>query len=155
MKKKGIINPQLAALVASLGHGDMLLVADRGVPFPKDNGTVCIDLSLKPGVPGTIDVLEVVLDELEVESVIIAHETKETNPDLYRRMKETLDKTKHQGNPIVEENIGYRDFKTLWITGKTINKDAIDLVGRQVKGVVRTGECSPHGYIMLVAGVTF
>lgn len=155
MKKSGILNPQLAELVASMGHGDILMVADRGVPFPQHDETVCIDLSVRPGLPGLIDVLETVLEELEIESVIIPNETQEKNPEMYKRMQDVLTKVKNKGNDIVEENIPHVDCKNLFLTGDTVDPEAIDLWGREVKGIVRTGECTPFSYIMLVSGTTF
>ena len=155
MKTKGILNPQLAALVAEMGHGDILLIADRGIPFPQHNRTVCIDLSVKDGMPKVTDVMEVVLSELEVESVIISEETKEVSPQVYQDFKEILNRIDNKGNPIREENIKHIDFKNIFLTGKPVNPDAIDLTGREVKGIVRTGQFTPYAYIMLVAGVNF
>ena len=155
MKTKGILNPQLAELVAEMGHGDILLIADRGIPFPQHDQTVCIDLSVKEGMPKVTDVMEVVLSELEIESVIIAHETKEVSPQVYKEFKEILDKIDNKGNPIREENIKHIDFKNIFLTGAPVHEDAIDLTGREVKGIVRTGQFTPYAYIMLVAGVNF
>ncbi len=155
MKTKGILNPQLAELVASMGHGDLLLIADRGIPFPQHSETVCIDLSVTRGMPKVADVLKVVLEELEVESVIISNETKQVSPDTYKEFKEILSKKKNKGNDIAEENIPHIDFKNLFLTGETVDPDALDLIGREVKGIVRTGEFTPFAYIMLSAGVDF
>ena len=155
MKTKGILNPQLAELVAEMGHGDILLIADRGIPFPQHDQTVCIDLSIKEGMPTVKDIMEVVLSELEIESVIIAEETKEVSPQVYQEFKEILDKIDNKGNPIREENIRHIDFKNIFLTGQPVHPDAIDLTGREVKGIVRTGQFTPYAYIMLVAGVNF
>jgi D-ribose pyranase len=155
LKTKGILNPELSKLVAEMGHGDILLIADRGIPFPQHTRTTCIDLSVSRNLPMVADVLKVVLEELEVESVIISNETKQVSPQVYKNFKDILAKKKNKGKDIAEDNIPHIDFKNLFLTGKTVDEKAIDLVGREVKGIVRTGEFTPFAYIMLVAGVDF
>lgn len=49
MKKGGVLHPLLAQVVASLGHGDLLVVADAGLPIPP--GPLRIDLAYAPGRP--------------------------------------------------------------------------------------------------------
>ena len=38
MKKRGIINAQLAGLIAGLGHKDTFMIGDGGMPIPKGRG---------------------------------------------------------------------------------------------------------------------
>lgn len=68
MKKHGILNRELAAVFASLGHTDQVTIADCGLPIP--NGVRCIDLSYKVGQPAFLEILEAVLGDLEVETAI-------------------------------------------------------------------------------------
>ena len=49
MKKHGILNSALSGLIASLGHTDLLVVADAGLPIPP--GVPVIDLAVRCGVP--------------------------------------------------------------------------------------------------------
>ena len=49
MKKRGIINAQLAGLIAGLGHKDAFMIGDGGMPIPK--GVEIVDLALCGGVP--------------------------------------------------------------------------------------------------------
>ena len=72
MKKTGILHADLARLVASLGHGDLLVIGDAGLPVPP--GVPCIDLAVTHGVPGFAQVLAAVLSEMQVESCIMAAE---------------------------------------------------------------------------------
>ena len=83
MKTKGILHNDLSRTVARLGHGDMLVITDRGFPFPRHGETECIDISIARDIPKFIDVVKVVLEELEIEKVIIANETKKISPDIY------------------------------------------------------------------------
>lgn len=72
MKKNGILNSEIAKILADLGHTDTLVIADMGLPVPK--GVPKIDISLISGVPSFIDVLSILLDEMVVEKVILALE---------------------------------------------------------------------------------
>ncbi|PAE14687.1 D-ribose pyranase, partial [Virgibacillus sp. 7505] len=59
MKKLGILNRDIARVLASLGHTDLIVIADCGLPIP--SGVECIDLSIRLGVPNFVDVLTEVL----------------------------------------------------------------------------------------------
>ena len=69
MKKDGILNPQLNRLISEMGHRDMLIIADAGLPIPK--GIERIDLVLKCGTPSFAEVLAAVLSELQVEEAYV------------------------------------------------------------------------------------
>lgn len=147
MKTHGVLHNDLARLIARMGHGDMLVIADRGFPFPRHEYTECIDLSIGRGLPQVADVLKVVLEELEIEKVIIANETKEVSPETYKKFKEILAPVRNKGNVIVEENIPHPDFKHLALNG--------GLEGKEVKGFVKCGEFTPYANIILISGVDF
>lgn len=147
MKTQGVLHNELAQLIARMGHGDMLVIADRGFPFPRHEYTQCIDLSIGRGMPTVVDVLKVVLEELEIESVIIADETKTVSPDTYDQFKQVLSGIRNKGNEIVEENIPHPEFKDMVLNG--------GLERREVKGFVKCGEFTPYANIILVSGVDF
>ncbi len=63
MKRSGILNPQLAQVVASMGHTELLCIADSGLPIPPE--VLRIDLALAAGVPGFLQTLDAVLSELQ------------------------------------------------------------------------------------------
>jgi D-ribose pyranase len=73
MKKIGILNQDISAVVAGMGHTDMITVADAGLPIP--DGVWRIDLALREGLPGFIETVEVLAEELQVERVVVAQET--------------------------------------------------------------------------------
>ena len=147
MKTNGILNNDLARLVARLGHGDMLVITDRGFPFPRHEKTECIDVSVGRNLPKFVDVVKVVLEELEIEKVIIADETKDISPHVYKELKDVVFLKKNKGNDIVEENIPHLEFKDLVLNGS--------LQGKEVKGFVKTGEFTPYANIILISGVDF
>ncbi|HPE68851.1 MAG TPA: D-ribose pyranase [Thermotogota bacterium] len=147
MKTKGILHNDLSRAVARLGHGDMLVITDRGFPFPRHDLTECIDVSVGRNLPRFTDVVKVVLEELEIEKVIIADETKTVSPHIYKELEEIIAKVKNKGNDIVEENIPHPQFKDMVLNGS--------LQDKEVKVFVKTGEFTPYANIILVSGVDF
>ena len=79
MKKIGIINQPISAVVAGLGHTDTVVIADAGLPIPA--GPQRIDLALTDGIPTFFDTLRVVLTEMQVERAIVAAEMLEVSPE--------------------------------------------------------------------------
>jgi len=65
MKKGKLINHPISGLIASLGHTDEIVIADAGLPIPKE--TKRIDLALTRGIPTFEDTLRTILDEMCVE----------------------------------------------------------------------------------------
>lgn len=147
MKRKSIFNIELSKEVAKLGHGDMILIGDVGCPFPRHELTKSIDLAVTDGIPMVTDVLEIVLEELVVESYIVSEETKSVSPDTYKEFTNILSKFKNKENDLIETTIKHDKMKDLWLNGA--------LNGEEMKLFVRTGERTPYSYIILVAGVDF
>ncbi len=132
MKKTTLLHPALSRLVASLGHGDMILVADAGMPAPRHTGVEIIDLALTPGVPSLSITLATLLSEMQVESHIVASETlARTDPWL----------SALEGSPIGERRV--------------VPHTELKQLSAQARAIVRTGECTPYANLMLVSGVTF
>lgn len=129
MKKKGILNRELAGIFARLGHTDKIVIADCGLPIPE--GVTCIDLAYKLGEPGFQTILEVVLDDLKVEHAYIAEEIKEANETIHASILEKIE-------PITY--VSHEDFKKMTSEAKVI---------------IRTGEITPYANIMLQSGVIF
>jgi len=78
MKKHGLLHAELSRLVAALGHHDLLVIGDAGLPVPK--GVPVIDLALRPGVPGFVETLATVLGELVVQEGVIDVEMATVSP---------------------------------------------------------------------------
>ncbi|MGE1175410.1 MULTISPECIES: D-ribose pyranase [Pseudomonas] len=134
MKKTPLLNVALSRLIASLGHGDMVVIGDAGLPVPP--GVELIDLALTHGVPDFISTLKVVLSEMQVESHVLAQEILDKRPTALS----ALDTLNGEGSLGRREMLSHEQFKVL---------------SRQARAVVRTGECQPYCNIVLVAGVTF
>ena len=128
MKKIGIINAPIASVVAQLEHSDMLTVADAGLPTPAT--TQRIDLALKPGTPGFLETLEVVLSEMYVEKAYVSEDILSISPHIYTGIQKLL------GNVAIEA-LSHIEFKNL--SGSS-------------KAIIRTGEFTPFANVILVAG---
>ncbi|MDO9121274.1 MAG: D-ribose pyranase [Anaerolineaceae bacterium] len=128
MKKIGIINAPISTVIAHLEHSDMLTVADAGLPVP--SSTQRIDLALKPGVPGLLETLDVVLTEMCVEKAFVSEEILTVSPQMYSEIQKRLPNI-----PI--ETLPHLEFKKL--TAST-------------KAVIRTADFTPYSNVILVAG---
>ncbi|MDD2970720.1 MAG: D-ribose pyranase [Lachnospiraceae bacterium] len=131
MKKRGILNTQLAGYIAALGHKDLFLIGDAGMPIPK--GVPIVDLVLCGGIPSFEQVLSAVLDETEVEYYYLADEIREKNPKLLNYIQECLPD----------------------INSEKMPHDELKAFTKNVKFAIRTGEVTPYPNIVLRAGVTF
>ncbi len=131
MKKTGLLNARLAAIVAGMGHTDLLVIADAGLPVPP--GVECIDLAVTAGIPAMLDVLSAVADELQVERFVLAEE-------LLARDAALPDAVRALFPGAAEEALPHEEFKALT---------------RSARAVVRTGECTPYANVILGAGVVF
>ncbi|MGJ3701761.1 D-ribose pyranase [Variovorax sp. AFSI2.2] len=130
MKRTALLNAELSQVIASMGHGDMLVIGDAGLPIP--DGPRRIDLAVTRGVPLLTDVLQAVLSEMQVEGVVVADEALNGAKVLPAWYPQSLG--------IAPQTVSHEEFKRRSATARAI---------------VRTGECTPYANIMLIAGVSF
>jgi D-ribose pyranase len=128
MKRGGIINAELAGALAALGHTDLVVVCDAGLPIPP--GPAVVDLAFRFGVPTFETVLTGLLEELVVEGATAAEEV-ESSPHSYELLKSRLPDL-----------------------GLVPHEELKRIVGR-AKLVVRTGEATPYSNVILRCGVPF
>src|SRR5438132_210356 len=88
MKRGTLLHPELSRVIASLGHGDSLVIADAGLPIPA--AVERIDLAFAPGKPAFMVVLEAVLAEMEVERAILAQEVKSASVGFHEPLHGSL-----------------------------------------------------------------
>ena len=131
MKKHGILNRDLAGMLARMGHTDTLLIADCGLPIP--DGVPCIDLSVVHGLPSFAQVLEAVLHDFVCEEATMAEAICTDNPACWTEARTLLG----------EVPIQY------------ITHDALKQASRAAKLIIRTGEATPYANIVLRSGVCF
>lgn len=131
MRHNGIIHPELARILATLGHGDVLCVADVGLPIPK--GVERVDLAYRLGSPSFGDVLRAIAAELVTERVTIAGETANRSPEIVA---------------IVASTFPQLDLAT-------VDHDELKRLTQTAHVVVRTGETTPYANALLTSGVPF
>lgn len=131
MKKTTLLHSELSAVIARLGHGDMLVIGDAGLPVP--DGPLRIDLAVTANLPRFIDVLGAVLSEMQVESAVIAAELPLRNQAVDAELRGEL-------GAIPLSTMSHEQFKAL---------------SAKARAIVRTGEFSPYANVILRAGVVF
>jgi D-ribose pyranase len=72
MLRTGILNPQIASLLARVRHTNLLVIADRGFPCWPQIETV--DLSLVDDIPTVIQVLAAIRGNFDVDQAWMAEE---------------------------------------------------------------------------------
>ncbi|KAF1042100.1 MAG: D-ribose pyranase [Herbaspirillum frisingense] len=130
MKKTPLLNAAISQVIASMGHGDTIVIGDAGLPAPQ--GVPVIDLALTQGIPDFMSVLRTVLSELQVEFHVVAEELAARSPALSAQIQ-ALGLPQKQVAP-------HEAFKER---------------ARQARAFIRTGECTPYANIILGSGVVF
>lgn len=131
MKKTGVLNRDISAVIAAMGHYDRLIVCDAGFPVPK--GMQCIDVSLEGGIPDVLTVLEIVARELVVEEFYFAEEIVPTRPGRMSEISAIFPDAKGASIP-------HAEFKAM---------------ASQARAYIRTGDFFPYANVMLVSGVAY
>ena len=139
MKKTVLLNSEISYVISKLGHGDSLVIGDSGLPVP--DGVKRIDLAVKQGIPGFIDVLDAVLAEQRIEEVVLARETKLASPAIYDAVVSRIkDIEEQEGISIRLTEVSHEEFKCMTNASKA---------------VIRTGEFTPYANVILKSGVVF
>lgn len=135
MKKNGILNSDISRVLSYMGHTDTIAIGDCGLPIPDE--TERIDLALKFGVPGFVEVLREMEKEMKIEKIVLAEEIKEQNPVIHEEILKLLEQ-REEACEI--EYVSHTELKK-----KTQN----------CKAVIRTGETTPYANIILQSGCIF
>ena len=139
MKKGSLLNSEISYVISKLGHGDSIAVGDSGLPIPDSSRR--IDLAVTKGIPGFLQVLDAVLSEQRIEEVVLAHEIKEANPEIYQGILARIqDVENREGHQVKVTEVSHEVFKAMT---------------KESKAVIRTGECTPYANILLKSGVVF
>ena len=125
MKRLGILNSDIARVLAYMGHTDTLAIGDCGLPVP--DTTERIDLAIEFGKPSFMDVLKPVSNDMKIEKIVLAEEICEQNPEMLEKIEQLLKK--------IEQELKKR----------TAN----------CKAVIRSGEITPYANIILQSGCIF
>lgn len=131
MKKQGVMQHRISDVIATMGHGDMLVIADAGLPIPP--GVERIDLAVTPGMPPMLAVTRAVAYELQVERIYLADELLASDAEHDAQVAGLFP-------GVAVEHLPHEAFKRLT---------------ERARAVIRTGECTPYANVILVSGVTF
>ncbi len=129
MKRRGVLNAPLSARLAELGHTDLVVVGDAGLPRPV--GVPVVDLALVLGVPSFADVVRALADELVVEQATLADEARMANPGVVQLVRDLF------GEPA-------------WLS-----HEKLKLASESARLFVRTGEATAFANVILRCGVPF
>jgi len=129
MQEGGVLNREIARLLARMGHEDELIVCDAGFPIP--DGVDTVDLALSENTPRVTEVLDVLKRYFSVEKAIVAAETKSHSPSMLSKIRSVL------GTAMPLE---------------TIPHEALKSRSRNVKAIIRTGDFTAHTNVLLVSG---
>jgi len=129
MLEVGLLNRELSALMARLGHMDEIIVCDAGFPIPE--GVRTVDLCLARGEPGLLRVLEEIAKYFSVEKIILADEMLAASPTMAEKVKAVF------GSNVALGTLGHSELK---------KRSAM------VKGIVRTGEFTAFSNVLIVSG---
>ena len=135
MKKNGILNSDISRVLSYMGHTDQIAMGDCGLPIPEE--TERIDLALKFGVPGFMDVLCEVKKEMKIEKIILAEEIKTKNPEILEQILQLFDRAEEDCEI---EYVSHEELKEKTHT---------------CKAVIRTGETTPYANIILQSACLF
>lgn len=130
MKSGGILNRDLMRAISDMGHTQIMVIGDAGVPVP-DSATR-IDLALAEDIPTIQQVLKYIMEEMIYEKVIVAEEQKKNNPKHFEAVCTLSKRCKVETMP--HEKL----FSTYL---------------PKAKYIIRTGSFEPFGNVVLQSGI--
>ncbi|MCU0514090.1 MAG: D-ribose pyranase [Anaerolineae bacterium] len=125
-----ILNAELNRAIATMGHGDLMIVCDAGFPIPRDAWR--IDLAITRDVPDLQTVLGVISQCFIAEKVAYAAEMTVNNAPLLQKVQALFPAADHSTVP---------------------HSEILGGIARSAKCIVRTGAFDPWGNILLYSGV--
>lgn len=136
--KKRILNERLAAIVASIRHGEMLFIADAGsgtcskaIVQPLDPSVEYLDLGAVSGSPTMLDIVAALKAAGDFEGCIVTKEMPQANPESYQALVDLFG----------EENITKVPYKPTYYQLRD-----------RCKAMIQTGDYGVHAQAVLIAG---
>ncbi len=129
MKEVGMLNGHIDSALVRQGHMDLMMVVDAGFPCPDE--VELIDIALSEGVPQILDVLAELRKVHSVEKIVMAQDTQDHNPTYFDKVAKSF------GDNVEIEVIPHTELKEQ---------------SHNVKTIIRTGDFTAWGNVMLVSG---
>ena len=124
-----MINGHIDSALGRQGHMDLMMVVDAGFPCPDE--VELIDIALSEGVPQILDVLAELRKVHSVEKIVMAQDTRDHNPTYFGKVAKSF------GDNVEIEVIPHTEPKER---------------SHNVKTIIRTGDFTAWGNVMLVSG---
>lgn len=135
--KKRILNERLAAIVASIRHGEMLFIADAGsgtsekALYPLSPDVEYLDLEAVTGSPSFQDIVSTIVEVGDFEGAIITDLMPKLNHKDYDFIVNLMGKENVHEIPYIPDYYELRD---------------------RCKAVIQTGDYGVHAQAILIAG---
>jgi D-ribose pyranase len=129
MKEVGMLNGHIDSALTRQGHMDLMMVVDAGFPCP--DHVELIDIALSEGKPAILEVLAELKKYHSVEKIIMAQDTQDHNPTYFDKVVKSF------GDCVDIEVIPHTELKER---------------SHNVKTIIRTGDFTAWGNVMLVSG---
>lgn len=135
--KKRILNERLAAIVASIRHGEMLFIADAGsgtsrkALYPLSPDVEYLDLEAVTGSPSFQDIVFAIVEVGDFEGAIITDQMPKLNQKDYRFLADLMGEENIHEIPYIPDYYELRD---------------------RCKAVIQTGDYGIHAQAILIAG---
>lgn len=87
-----LLHPDILAALGAAGHGSRVLIADGNYPFSTGTHPSAkkVYLNLRPGLVSTLDVLEVLVSVLPLESTQVMVPSEGPEPPIFAEMRRIL-----------------------------------------------------------------
>ena len=135
--KRRILNERLAAIVASIRHGEMLFIADAGSGtstqslYPLSPDVEYLDLEAVTGSPSFQDIVSTLVEVGDFEGAIVTDLMPRVNGRDYHFLTDLLGEENIRQIPYIPDYYQMRD---------------------RCKAVVQTGDYGMHAQAILIAG---
>jgi D-ribose pyranase len=130
MNRGKLLNSELNHAIASMGHGDLMIVCDAGFPIPSSAWR--IDLAIVQDVPDLETVLTAIAGAFIAEKVSYADNLPVNNKPLLEKVQRLFADADHEMIP---------------------HATILSEMAAKAKVIVRTGAFDPWGNILLYSGV--
>ncbi len=92
MLKTKLLHPEILAALGAAGHGSKVLIADGNYPFSTGSHAAAkrVYLNLRPGLVSVLDVLEVLVSVLPIESALVMVPSEGPEPAILAEMRVIL-----------------------------------------------------------------
>ncbi len=92
MLKTNLLHPEILSALGAAGHGSRVLIADGNYPFSTGSNPDAkkVFLNLRPGLVSCLDVLQVMVDAVPIESVLVMVPPEGPEPEIQAEMRKML-----------------------------------------------------------------